>query len=51
MATAVVVAVDEPRNIVAVVPSLKVDDLPAAALDNGARSRPPTVLRVGDLRE
>ena len=32
MATAVVVAVDEPRNAVAVVPSLKVDYLPATAL-------------------
>jgi len=32
VATAVVVAVDEPRNTVAVVPSLKVDYLPATAL-------------------
>ena len=32
VATAVVVAVDEPRNAVAVVPSLKVDYLPATAL-------------------
>src|SRR2546422_4560603 len=31
VATAVVVAVDEPRNTVAVVPSLKVDYLPATA--------------------
>ena len=32
MATTILVATDEPRNTVAVVPSLKVDYLPATAL-------------------